>query len=405
MSARLGAFTALFFFIGPGTVAGLVPYWLTRWEAHNWYAATIPARTAGAALLVLGLAALAACFRRFVVEGRGTPAPIRPPATLVVHGLYRRVRNPMYVALLMIVTGQALLLGRFILLGYAAVLWLAFHLFVVLYEEPRLRRSFGAAYDEYRSRVRRWWPTLILGVAMLCACVAPADAAAIKVLSGNGARAAVAELCAQFERATGHTVTVEFAVNPEQQRRIEAGEAFDVAILNPPVLDALIRQGRILAGPRAVLGRAGIGVAARAGAPTPDISTVAAFTRTLLEARSVAYPGDGASGRYFVTVVDRLGIAPQMASKMRPMPGEYNVEVVATGEVDLVVVVASRISGVRGVRFVGLIPQELQTWIGFTAGVGAGAREPEAARALLRFLTAPAAAAVLRAAGIEPFVE
>jgi molybdate transport system substrate-binding protein len=234
---------------------------------------------------------------------------------------------------------------------------------------------------------------------------ASARAAEITVLSGNGARSAVAELCARFERATGHTVTVHFAVNPETKRKIEAGTPFDVAILNPEVLDDLIAQGRVVADTRAVLGRSGIGVAARAGVPPPDISTVAAFTRTLLAANAVAYPGEGASGRYFVSVVDRLGIAAAMKPKMRPMPGEYNVEVVADGGVDLVVVVASRIAGVPGVQLVGGIPQELQTWIGFTAGVNPRAKEPEAARALVRFLTAPDAAPVLRAAGIEPFVE
>ncbi|HEY5618760.1 MAG TPA: substrate-binding domain-containing protein [Vicinamibacterales bacterium] len=243
------------------------------------------------------------------------------------------------------------------------------------------------------------------GITALCGLGVTAHAAEIKVLSGNGARVAVAELCAQFERATGHKVTIRFEVNPQVQRKIEEGEAFDVAILNPPVLDALIKQGRIVAETRAVIGRSGIGVAARAGAPPPDISSVAAFTRTLLNASSVAYPGEGASGRYFVSLVDRLGIAAEMKPKMRPMPAEYNVEVVARGEVDLVVVVASRISGVPGVQLVGRIPQELQTWIGFTGGVSTAAKETEAARALLRFLTAPAAAPVLRAAGIEPFVE
>lgn len=241
--------------------------------------------------------------------------------------------------------------------------------------------------------------------ALLFAIAAPAHAAEIKVLSGNGARAAVAELCAQFERATGHTVTIRFEVNPQVQRKILEGEAFDVAILNPPVLDELIRQGKVVAATRAVLGRAGIGMGIREGAPRPDISSVAAFRRTLLDARSVAYPGEGASGRYFVSVVDRLGMTAAMKPRMRPMPAEYNVEVVAKGDVELVVVVASRISGVPGVQLVGLIPQELQTWIGFTAGASATAREPEAARALLRFLTAPAAAAVLRATGIEPFRE
>jgi molybdate transport system substrate-binding protein len=245
----------------------------------------------------------------------------------------------------------------------------------------------------------------VLTIAVLCAAAVPARADEITVLSGNGARNAVAELCAQFERATGHKVTIHFAVNPEVQRRIEAGEAFDVAVLNPPVLDHLIAQKRIAAGTRTVLGRAGIAVAIREGAPKPDISTVAAFTRTLLEARTVAYPGEGASGRYFVSVVDRLGLTEKMKSRMRPMPGEYNVEVVAHGEVEMVVVVASRIAGVPGVQLVGRIPQELQTWIGFTGGVSAAAKEPDAARALLTFMSAPAAAAVLQKAGIEPFVE
>jgi molybdenum ABC transporter molybdate-binding protein len=228
---------------------------------------------------------------------------------------------------------------------------------------------------------------------------------AITVLSGNGARAAVTELAAQFERATGHDVTVRFAVNPETQAKIEAGEACDAAILNPPVLDELIKKGKVVAGSRTVIGRSGIGVGMREGAKAPDISTTAAFTRTLLNAKSVAYPGEGASGRYFVSLVDRLGITSQMKPKMRPMPGEYNVEVVADGGAEYVVVVASRITGVKGVQLVGRIPPELQTWIGFTGGVCSAAREPEAARDMLRFFTTPAAARVLEASGIEPFVE
>ena len=225
------------------------------------------------------------------------------------------------------------------------------------------------------------------------------------MVSGNGARAAISELAARFARESGYKVTIEFAVNPEVRRRIEEGERFDVAILNPPVLDALIKQGKVAGGTRAVLGRSGIGVGAREGAPKPDISTVEAFKRTLLEAKSVAYPAEGASGKYFVGLLERLGIAEEMKPKLRPMPAEYNVEVVGRGEVELVVVVASRISGVRGVQFVGRIPEELQTWIGFTAGVARDSKEPEAARALLRFFTAPAAAQVLKDTGVEPFVE
>lgn len=242
-------------------------------------------------------------------------------------------------------------------------------------------------------------------VLALLLAMGAAHAAEIKVLSGNGARAAIAELGEQFERASGHTVRIVFAVNPEVKRRIDGGEAFDVAVLNPPVLDALIREGKVRRETRSVIGRAGIGAAVREGAPRPDISTVEAFKRTLLSMKSVAYPGEGASGKYFVSVVERLGIAGEMKPKMRPMPAEYNVEVVATGEVDMVVVVASRIAGVKGVQFLGAIPRELQTWIGFAGGVGANARDPQAARALLQFMTAPPAAAVLRKAGVEPFVE
>jgi molybdate transport system substrate-binding protein len=240
---------------------------------------------------------------------------------------------------------------------------------------------------------------------LLLAAGSAAQAAEIKVLSGNGARAAITELGARFERASGHKVSIHFEVNSDVKRKIEAGEAFDVAVLNPPVLDELIKQRRILADTRAVIGRSGIGAGVRAGAPHPDISSVAAFKRTLLDVKSVAYPGEGASGKYFVSLVDRLGIAADMKPKMRPMPAETTVEVVASGEADLVVVVASRIAGVPGVELLGRIPQELQTWIGFTAGVGSGAREPKAAREMIRFFTAPAAAPVLKAMGVEPFVE
>lgn len=106
----------------------------------------------------MGLAALIECFRRFAIEGRGTPAPIAPPKTLVASGLYQYVRNPMYVAVLAVIVGQALVFGSVILLEYAATVWLGFHAFVLLYEEPALHRKFGPSYDIYRANVRRWRP-------------------------------------------------------------------------------------------------------------------------------------------------------------------------------------------------------------------------------------------------------
>ncbi len=240
----------------------------------------------------------------------------------------------------------------------------------------------------------------LVAAALLLACPA-AQAAELRVLSGNGPRAAVRELCAQFERATGNKIDLRFGVNPEVKKKIEAGESFDVVVGNPPIVDALIKD-RLVVGPRVDIGRAGLGVAVKSGAAKPDISSVEAFKQTLLKTKAVAYPGKGASGLYFVSLLDRMGIAAEMKSKLKPMAAEDTVEVVARGEADMVVVVATRIVGVAGVDVVGPIPAELQTKIGFAAGLSAATKEPETAKALIRFLTAPEAAATLRAKGVEP---
>jgi len=228
-----------------------------------------------------------------------------------------------------------------------------------------------------------------------------AQAVELKVLSGNGPRAAVRELCTQFERATGNKIDLRFGVNPEVKKKIEAGESFDVVVGNPPIIDALIKDSMVV-GPRTDFGRAGLGVAVRQGAPKPDISSVEAFKRTLLAAKAVAYPGKGASGLYFVSLLDRMGITAEMQGKLKPMEAEDTVEVVARGEADMVVVVATRIFDVPGVEAVGPIPEELQTKIGFAAGLGTATKEPDAAKALIRFLSAPAAAPTLRAKGVDP---
>ena len=247
---------------------------------------------------------------------------------------------------------------------------------------------------------KAYFTWLAAGLALLIASAA-AHAAELKVLSGNGPRAAVRELCAQFERATGSKIDLRFGVNPEVKKKIEAGERFDVVIGNPPIVDALIKGGTVI-GPRVDIGRAGLGVAVRAGTPKPDIESVEAFKRTLLATKAVAFPGKGASGIYFVSLLDRMGIKDAMQGKLKPMEAEDTVEVVARGEADMVVVVATRIVDVPGVDIVGPIPSELQTHIGFAAGLSAAAKEPEVAKALIRFLSAPAAAPTLKAKGVEP---
>jgi protein-S-isoprenylcysteine O-methyltransferase Ste14 len=148
----------VFLAVAPGVVAGLVPWLLTGWEVEEPLPHWLPLRVVGAVLLVAGLAVLLDAFARFVHEGLGTPAPVAPTEHLVVGGLYRYVRNPMYLAVASLIVGQALLLGQLILLPYAALFGLAVRAFVRWYEEPTLARQFGAEYEEYRRAVPGWWP-------------------------------------------------------------------------------------------------------------------------------------------------------------------------------------------------------------------------------------------------------
>jgi protein-S-isoprenylcysteine O-methyltransferase Ste14 len=152
--------SALFFVVAPGTVVGAVPWLLTGWQVQDPLPYWTPLRVVGAVLLIAGVAVAAQAFVRFVVEGLGTPAPVAAPERLVVGGLYRYVRNPMYVALLVAIVGEALLLGQVSLLAYAAVVGVITNLFVRFYEEPALRGRFGDQYEAYRRAVPGWWPRL-----------------------------------------------------------------------------------------------------------------------------------------------------------------------------------------------------------------------------------------------------
>jgi protein-S-isoprenylcysteine O-methyltransferase Ste14 len=152
--------SAVFFALAPGTVAGLIPWWLTGWRLAAPFTHWLSLRVLGVALVVAGAAVLVQAFVRFVVEGLGTPAPVAPPERLVVGGLYRYVRNPMYVAVVIVLIGQSLLLWRPVLALYAAVAWATTAVFVLGYEQPTLRRQFGARYDAYCRAVPAWWPRL-----------------------------------------------------------------------------------------------------------------------------------------------------------------------------------------------------------------------------------------------------
>lgn len=155
--ARAALGTFVFLFVAPGIVAGLGPWLVTGWDMRESW---IGLRVVGVVLIVVGASVVLESFARFVLEGLGTPAPVAPTEHLVVGGLYRYVRNPMYLAVLAVIVGQSLLLGQPWLLLYAAAVLAAFVTFVRVYEEPALSRQFGAEYDAYRRAVPGWWPRL-----------------------------------------------------------------------------------------------------------------------------------------------------------------------------------------------------------------------------------------------------
>jgi protein-S-isoprenylcysteine O-methyltransferase Ste14 len=158
VSAVFGS--ALFFVVAPCVLAGLIPWSMTRWEFRPAFFDLEDARSVGVLLILVGLPGLVDSFARFALQGLGTPAPIAPPQNLVVTGLYRYVRNPMYVAVVAVILGQAILFGDGRLMTYGVFMWLAFHAFVLTYEEPVLAQSFGAEYEDFRANVPRWIPRL-----------------------------------------------------------------------------------------------------------------------------------------------------------------------------------------------------------------------------------------------------
>ena len=152
--------SALFLALAPGTVSGLIPWWICRWRVQTppFGGRLLPA--IGLLVGIAGVVILLESFARFAWKGLGTPAPVFPTRHLVVSGFYRYARNPMYLAVVSLILGQALLFGSFRLLEYGALVWLCFHLFVLIYEEPTLRKTFGAEYDNFCAHVPRWLPRL-----------------------------------------------------------------------------------------------------------------------------------------------------------------------------------------------------------------------------------------------------
>jgi molybdate transport system substrate-binding protein len=242
-----------------------------------------------------------------------------------------------------------------------------------------------------------------VALVVFLAQAAMASAAEIKLLTGFGLKPVLEEIGPEFERSTGHKVAVEYSSTFTSKRKIEAGEAFDVAILGAPgIVDELVKQGKLTA--RTIIARSGMGVAVRDGAAKPAINSVEAFKRTLLDAKSVAYNTEGTTAKHMAKVFERLGIAEQMKGKAKPQQGgERVVQVVAAGEADLGLSVSSTILSTRGVKLAGLFPGEFQEYVVYTAGVSAASKDPKASRALIDFLSAERVTRVMNAKGLERF--
>jgi molybdate transport system substrate-binding protein len=253
---------------------------------------------------------------------------------------------------------------------------------------------------------------LFAGKALLVAIgllffAAAAGAAEIKVMSSAGFKAAYLELAAEFQRKTGHTIVNAWGPSmgdtPQAvPNRIARGEPVDVVIVVGDGLDRLIKDGKVVAASRTDLARSLIGAAVRAGAPKPDIGSVAALKKALADATSIAY-SDSASGVYIATTLyQKLGVSDAVKAKSKMIPAEPVGEVVARGEAELGFQQISELMPIMGIDVLGPIPAEIQKVTLYSAGIATGATEPEAGAALIKFLAAPAAAPAIAKSGMQP---
>ena len=224
-----------------------------------------------------------------------------------------------------------------------------------------------------------------------------AQAAEIKVLSSAAFREAYLELVPAFERATEHKVATTWAGT-----NMKRGEATDLVIMSAQGIDQLVQDGKIVAGSRVDVARSGVGVAVRSGLPKPDIGSTEALKRALAAAKSVAY-STGPSGVYMEALFQRLGIADEIKPKLKVAPGGTPVgTLIAKGEADIGFQQVSELLPVAGIDYIGPLPPDIQQITVFAAGLHTNAKETEAAKALVKFLTAPEAAPVIRKKGMEP---
>jgi molybdate transport system substrate-binding protein len=237
--------------------------------------------------------------------------------------------------------------------------------------------------------------TLFVGQPVL------ANAAEVHVWTARAIATVLAEIGPQFERTTGHRLNVYSGLPDDFQRRANAGDPCDILVSGSAPVARWIKEGRLVAETRTDIARSGVGVAVRSGARKPNISSVEAFKRSLLDAKSIAYLRVG-SGLHIADVLERLGIAETIKSKVTRPESDIVSELVARGEIELGMVVITQILTTPGVELVGPLPPEIQSYVVFTGAVATSSRAPDAARELMKFLKGAAAAPVIRAQGMEP---
>src|SRR3954470_6852178 len=231
---------------------------------------------------------------------------------------------------------------------------------------------------------------------------ASANAADIHVVSTQATEEAYKELVAQFEKASGHKVTTFFSGTLNVQKKLAAGEACDLIIMAGPAIDEQIKLGKAVAGSRVDLAQSGTGLAVRKGAAKPDISSPDALKKTLLTVKSIGY-STGPSGVYMLSVFEKLGIADQVKAKLKQTPsGVFVGTLIANGDAEVGFQQIAELVHFAGIDYVGPLPDDLQRMTMFSTGIRSGAKQADAARSLVKFLTAPAAAPVIRKHGLEP---
>ncbi|MGY3492786.1 MULTISPECIES: molybdate ABC transporter substrate-binding protein [unclassified Bradyrhizobium] len=242
----------------------------------------------------------------------------------------------------------------------------------------------------------------IVATAVFLLVSGAASAAEIKVLASGATKEIINEILPAFEKDSGHKVAITFAGTANIKRHIAAGETYDLVIVGAPVIDAFAQQGKIASGTRTDLMKSGVGVAVRAGASKPDIGSSEALKKTLLAAKSIGY-SSGPSGDHVLNLVERMGIADQVKSKMKQVPSGSRIStMIESGEAEIGFQQISELIHEKGIDYLGPLPSELQKITVFSAGLHTGAKEPEAAKALVKALTAPNAATVIKAYGMEP---